>query len=182
MKHPCTRPAADQNEPADFIRAMTYNREILCCTVLCKRDSAFNLLSASFPIKMRLISLAHGSINCSAIVCGFWAFAICFFLRLCAALILQYEIASHNLPFAQKISLCSQCVLFLNSVFSVLMVSWIQTKELSCSVHTVVFHCSQRWYWQIHTWEWMQITASFYHNIIKFNLTCKIFKPNSLKW
>ena len=52
-------------------------REILRCPVLSERDSTFSLLSASFPINMRLISFAHGSINCSAIVCGFLALAIC---------------------------------------------------------------------------------------------------------
>ena len=52
-------------------------KNILRFTVLFERDSTFNLLSASLPTKMRLIPLAHGSINCSAIVCGFVAFAIC---------------------------------------------------------------------------------------------------------
>ena len=51
-------------------------KEILRCTVLSERDSTFNLLSASFPINIRLISFAHGSISCSAIVCGFLALAI----------------------------------------------------------------------------------------------------------
>ena len=45
------------------------------------------------------------------------------------------------LLFAQKmisLCLCSQCVSLLN-VSSVLILSWIQTKEPSCSVHIVFF-------------------------------------------
>ena len=51
--------------------------------------------------------------------------------------------ASYNLAFAQEmlsLSLCSQCLLFP----SVLMLSWIQTKEPFCTVHTVVFQRCQR--------------------------------------
>ena len=156
------------NGPADISWSMAWSlmtsdiSEILHCTVLFNGDSIFNLLSASFPINMRLMSFAHGCINSIAIVCGSLALAIRKYTWKDAFTAAPYrcqntmevpiEIASSNLPLAQKmvkLSLCSHYISILNAVW-VLMVSWIRAKESACTVHSVVFQCHQRRYGQIY--------------------------------
>ena len=56
-----------------------------------------------------------------------------------------FVIASHDLPFAQKMtSLSLQSLRFDSKCLLNLIVSWIKPKELARTVHTVRFRCTHR--------------------------------------
>ena len=82
-----------------------------------------------------------------------------------------FVIASHDLPFVQKIHLYSHYVSIVIALW-ILIVSWIQPKELACTAHTMLFQRTKRQHGQIHTLEMILNSFVFYHHVLNFHQFC----------
>ena len=168
-KHPWTSPAAGQTgQLTSFDRWL----DSWCgqtsvksyCALRYPRMIIHSIRSVSFPLNMQLISFTHGSIDSWAIVRGIWALAIGNDTRKNAWTNARFRcrntpevsIYDHFTRFAfcskNNQSICSHYVSILNA-FWILIVSWIQPKELARTAHIVLFQWTQRRYGQIHTSE-----------------------------